>query len=883
MELMAPSLQAAQLEQALRCHQQGEFAHAEALYAEVLRAEPRHRDVLHLFGVLHVQTRRLEQGVTFIRQSLQVDPRQPGAQMNLGNALRELSQPAEALASFDQALRLNPDFPEALYNRGNALADLGRLEEALASYEQAWRVRPKFAEALYQCGNVLMRLKRPQAALASYERILHIVPDHFGAIHNRGNALQEVQRPQEAVDSYERALRLDPACAEALTNRGNALRALKRSDEALASYERALSLRPDSPETWNSRGSALRDLRRPSEALASFEHALELNPDFAEALNNLGNSLRDLHRHEEAIDCYQRTIRIRPRFPDPHINWGIALRELQRPQEALARIDEGLLLDPTCVEALNNRGNVLLDLRRAAEALESYLEALRIEPAHVDTMRNQGAALQKLGRHADAGNCFRQVLTLAPDYEYALGIALDSELKCGDWRRYEESVSGILTALGVGRRSAMPFGFLAVSSSAQAQLRCAQIFAASSMSARAMRAPLHCSRYRHRRIRVAYLSADLREHVVAYLMAGVFEQHDRERFEIIGICLLPPDGSAIERRLQAAFERFIDVSGQSDAQVAALLAQLQVDIVVDLMGYTDNSRTAILAARAAPVQVNYLGYPGTMGASFMDYIIADEFVIARGSREHYAERVVYLPECFQANDDRRLIGPTPTREQAGLPGSGFVWCCFNSAYKLNPRMFDIWCRLLEAVPGSVLWLVGESEAVRENLWREGQRRGIGRERLVMAVRLPYPLHLGRLGLADLFLDTLPFNAGATASDALWAGVPVLSCVGEAFAARMAGSLLRTIGLPELIARSPEEYEQRALELAREPERLAELKRRLIANRSCSPLFDTRRFCRHLETAYEHMWRSAERGESPASFTVEPIPVPDPGAPGERTA
>jgi predicted O-linked N-acetylglucosamine transferase (SPINDLY family) len=422
---------------------------------------------------------------------------------------------------------------------------------------------------------------------------------------------------------------------------------------------------------------------------------------------------------------------------------------------------------------------------------------------------------------------------------------------------------------------------LALSSSANEQLRCARIFAGDETPQ--MHRPMSGAPYRHDRIRIAYVSADLREHVVSYLMAGVFEQHDRGRFETFGISLRPEEASPVGRRVKVAFEHFIDVSARSDREIAALLRELEVDIAVDLTGFTDEGRSSVFSHRPAPVQVNYLGYPGTMGASFMDYIIADEFVIARGSREHYAERVVYLPECFQANDDRRLIGPTPTREQAGLPGSGFVWCCFNSAYKLNPRMFDIWCRLLEAVPGSVLWLVGESEAVRENLWREGQRRGIGRERLVMAVRLPYPLHLGRLGLADLFLDTLPFNAGATASDALWAGVPVLSCVGEAFAARMAGSLLRTIGLPELIARSPEEYEQRALELAREPERLAELKRRLIANRSCSPLFDTRRFCRHLETAYEHMWRSAERGESPASFTVEPIPVPDPGAPGERTA
>jgi predicted O-linked N-acetylglucosamine transferase (SPINDLY family) len=324
------------------------------------------------------------------------------------------------------------------------------------------------------------------------------------------------------------------------------------------------------------------------------------------------------------------------------------------------------------------------------------------------------------------------------------------------------------------------------------------------------------------------------------------------------------------RRVREGCDRFIEVSGWSDERVVEWMREQQVDIAVDLMGYTREARSGIFARRCAPVQVNYLGYPGTLGAGFMDYLIADEFVIPPGSEQHYTEQVVRLPECFQPNDDKRQIGERLSREQAGLPASGMVYCSFNNSYKINPRMFEVWCRVLKAVPGSVLWLVGETQEVRENLWREGEARGVERERLIMARRLPYAQHLGRLGAADLFLDTLPFNAGTTASDALWAGLPVLTCAGEAFAARMAGSLLTAVGLPELITHDLEAYEALAIELGREPGKLLALRTHLQGAGHRSALFDTTRYCRHLEDAYRQMHERAARGESPAGFTVSTL-------------
>jgi predicted O-linked N-acetylglucosamine transferase (SPINDLY family) len=351
------------------------------------------------------------------------------------------------------------------------------------------------------------------------------------------------------------------------------------------------------------------------------------------------------------------------------------------------------------------------------------------------------------------------------------------------------------------------------------------------------------------------------------LLAGVFERHDRRRFETFAISLRPEEESALGQRVKGAFDRFIDVSGQSDGAVAELLHALEIDIAVDLTGFTDGLRPQIFSRRPAPIQVTYLGFPATTGAPYMDYILADAFVIPPAQAQHFSECVVYLPDCFQANDDQRVISARVTRTDAGLPEGAFVFCCFNNSYKLNPAMFDIWMRLLDRVPGSVLWLVSAGAAVGGNLRREAMNRGVDPERLVFAPRQPYAEYLGRLQLADLFLDTLPFNAGTTASDALWAGLPVLTCAGEAFAARMAGSLLQAVGLPELITHSLADYEAKALELARQPELLRGLRQRLAANRRAAPVFDTDRCRRSLESAYIEMWQRHERGQGRQSFAM----------------
>jgi predicted O-linked N-acetylglucosamine transferase (SPINDLY family) len=577
----------------------------------------------------------------------------------------------------------------------------------------------------------------------------------------------------------------------------------------------------------------LLELKRPGEALASYERALGIKPGYAEALYNRGNALLELKRPGEALASYERALAIKPDYAEALYNRGNVLLQLNRPQEALASYDRALATKPDFAEALNNRGDALLDLGRHEELIENY----------------------------------KTLLSVKPDYDYARGGLLRAQMQCCEWAEYDESTAQTSEDIRSGKRADTPFNFLAVSESAADQLKCSQTFVADKYPAAAQ--PVwRGERYRHDKIRVAYLSADLRDHAVAHLIAGLFEAHDRTRFDIAAISFGPDPNDEMRARLRAAFNRFIDVREKSDQDIALLLRELEIDIAVDLQGFTKHCRPGIVAHRAAPVQVNYLGYPGTMGAPYIDYILGDQHVIPPEHQSYYTEKVVYLPECYQPNDSkRRIAARTPTRAELGLPEEGFVFCCFNNNHKINPPVFDVWARLLNKVQGSVLWLLEDNKIVARNLRQEAERRGIAPRRVIFAPRVKMEEHLARQRLADLFLDTLPYNAHVTASDALWVGLPVVTRLGGAFAGRVAASLLNAVGLPELIAGSREDYEALALKLAFNRELLADIKARLAQNRATYPLFNTDRFRRHIEAAYVTMWERGQRGEPPAGFAV----------------
>jgi protein O-GlcNAc transferase len=859
-------------QRAVACLQQRHFAQAEALCREVLQTDRRHFDALHVLGLVALQTGHADRAIELIGQSIEINPAQPMAHLNMSNALLHLRRPQAALASCDQALSLRPDYAEALNNRGTALLELKMPLEALAGYDRALRLKPDLAVFHNNRGNALRDLRRPAEALASYDQALQLQPDFVEPRIGRAEMLRELQRPGAALEDCERLLRQNPDSIEALHVQSKILLDLNRAQDALGPLDRALQLQPDSAGVLVNRGNALFKLQRIDSALASYEHALELAPDDADAAYNRGNALLELKRFDAALASYDRALGLRPDFAKAHYYRGNTLRKLKRPGESLVSYGHTLRVSPDYSDAVCATGNALRDLGRQTEALASYDRALQLDPHCLEALSNRAHILLYMNRPEEAGECLERLFKIAPDvapdYNCALGMMLHSRLACCDWREYKSTAEAIETAVNDGKRVTLPPLFVAVNESPAAQLRCARMFADDNWPASAT--PLWTGeRYRHERIRLAYVSADFRQHPVAFLMAGLLETHDRRRFETVAISLRPEETSPIGQRVKAAFPQFIDVTKQSDFEVATLLRDMEIDIAVDLTGYTDGCRPGIFAHRSVPVQVNYLGYPGTLAASYCDYIIADRVVIPESDRAFYLEKVAYLPNCYQPNDAKRAIASrTPTRAESGLPERGFVFCSFNAHYKIAPPVFDIWMRLLHAVEDSVLWLAPGSDAVVRNLRWEAFERGIAPERLVFAPRMPHlEDHLARHRLADLFLDTLPFNAHTTASDALWAGLPVVTCQGRSFAGRVAASLLIAVGLPELITSSPQDYEAQALKLSKTPSVLAEVRTRLAQQRDTASLFDTDRFRRDIESAYLRMWERCQRGEAAESFSV----------------
>jgi protein O-GlcNAc transferase len=668
------------------------------------------------------------------------------------------------------------------------------------------------------------------------QQVLELEPENIAALQLDGFTALQLGRHEAAIDALGKALELNDKIPDLHSGIAEALQRLDRFEEAIAHYQRAFDLDPGYVEVLYNWGNVLLKLKRYEEAIANYDRAIAMGPDFAEALNNRGGAKFELGYYDAALADYDRALAIKPDFVNAMANRGAALVGLKRLDEGLDSCDRALALDPTDVTALAHRGNALFELRRFA-----------------------GAARD-----------FERLLAIDPDYPYAAGRALYCRLLHCDWTNYDGALASVASEVAAGKRAVPPFMFLSMADSASARMQCAQIFSRDHYPASSQ--PVwQGERYDHPKIRVAYLSADFRHHPMAYLMAGLFEAHDKARFETTAISFGPDPKDEFRKRLENSFDRFLDVQNKSDGDIAQVLKELEIDIAIDLMGYTNNSRPKILAFRPAPVQVNFVGFAGTLGADHFDYILADRFIIPENCRAFYTEQVVYLPDTYWPTDAGRApIERVPTRAEAGLPPTGFVFCCFNQNYKIAPAVFDVWMRLLQQVEGSVLWLVEDNADAARNLRQEAERRGAAPNRLIFAPRVKVEEYLARLALADLFLDTLPFNAHTTASDALWVGLPVVTCSGSSFAARVAGSLLNAVGLPELITDNLEDYETVALQLARDPDMLAAVRSKLARNRRSFPLFDTDRFRRHIESAYEIMWERHRCGEPPRGFSVAPI-------------
>ncbi len=724
------------------------------------------------------------------------------------------------------------------------------------SAASATRAQERFLQglALHQAGQF-------SEARAVYQEVLLLQPRHFDALHLSGLIAYQAGDIRGAVALIGEAIKVNPSFPAAQNNQGVALRDLKQPEAALACFERAVRLKSDYAEAYNNRALVLRDLKQLEAALASLDKAVALKPDYAAAHNNRGLTLQDLGRHLAALESLSRAIACNAGFVEAWYNLGNVLHELKRYPDALQSLSHAIALRPDYCEAYSNRGNVLRDLKQYPAALESYDQATRINAGYAEAWCNRGNVLLDLMKLDAALDSYGEAIARNPDLDSLYGTWLYTRMRLCEWGGLDEHIARLFEKITRHERATPAFPVLALTGSRAMQRAAAGLAVAMPPLQPAL--PGISERSRREKIRVGYFSADLHDHATAYLMAELFERHDKSRFELIAFSFGPDRDDTMRRRVAAAFDRFIDVRERSDREVALLSRELEVDIAVDLKGLTQDARPGIFAWRAAPVQVNYLGYPGTMGADFIDYLIADSTVIPEESRQYFSEKIAYLPYSYQVNDRGRVISDREfTREEMGLPREGFVFCCFNNNYKITPATFDGWMRVLERVPGSVLWLLEDNPTAARNLRREAEQRGVEAARLVFARRLAPAEHLARHGLADLFIDTLPYNAHTTASDALWAGLPVLTCIGDAFAGRVAASLLHAIGLPELITTTAAEYEAMAIELATHPEALAALREKLARQRLSAPLFDTERFARHIEDIFTQMHERSLAGLAP---------------------
>jgi protein O-GlcNAc transferase len=756
---------------------------------------------------------------------------------------------------------------EKTFEEAVVLHDAGELNKAEQLYETVLRSHPNHFGALCRFGIVRLQQGRFQEADGLLRRALKIDQKSADAQHALACALVGLGHANEAIEHYEAAIALRPDFPEAHNNIGYAFQVTGRYDEMMAHYQRALAIRPQYAEARNNIGNALHVLGRSEEALAHYQAAIAIRPDYAEAYWNMGNALRALGKIEQAVLRYRTALGLRSNFVQAHSSLGSALHQLGEYEQAVSEFVKALQIRPDYLDAHINLGNTLRSMGRLEQAIAQYDRALSIAPKSVEALDNRGTAQLQLKAYDAAWDSFHAALQLGSNSVTAMsGLARAAAAAC-DWQRTAQISRELLPRVANAELAIDPFTLLHYCGDPALQLTCAKTFVRNQLPT--MPQPLWKNGvWRNEKIRLAYLSAGLHQHPTAFLSVELFESHDRSRFEVIGLSTGPDEDSAIRRRIVNTFDSFYDVRARGDRDIAELIHSMRVDILVDRSGYTTNARPGVFANRPAPIQVNYLGYPGTLGADFYDYVIADPTVLPFDQEKFYSEEIVHLPDCYQSNDSKRAIAAlSMTREQAGLPSSGFVFCCFNNPAKITAQIFDIWMGLLRQVPQSTLWLLGERGIAAENIRREATSRGVDSARIVFAPWVEPDAHLARHRLADLFLDTLPFNAHTTASDALWAGLPVVTCYGECLAGRVAASLLKAVGLPELVTENLAEYEALALQLATEPSLLRALRERLEKNRLGSPLFDTRRYRDHIEAAYTEMWQIWQRGETPRSFAA----------------
>ena len=870
---------------------------------ELIEYNPNDALLFNIRGACYAGLQQINLAIENYEKAIELNPEYAKAHYNLAGALHEINEFDASIQSYQNALFIEPDYAEAHNNLGNVLKEIGQLDKAIESYEKAVALKPDYIEAYYSLGDSFYEVGKLEDTIKCYKRVIEYRPNFTGMHNNLGNIFRELERFDEAVLSYEKAISIDTGFVEGYYNLGITLQELKQLDNASVNYKKAIEIKPNYPEAFNNLGTLYKELKDFDSSIQSYQKAIDIKPDYAEAFNNLGILYKELGQLEKSVQNHKIAININSKYDEAYNNLGILFMELGQLESAIESYKSAIKANKNFIEAINNLGLVLMNLGQIEEAIKYYQKALKINPSFALTYNNLGVAYKNLHSHDAASKCFQKSIALEPKYsdalcnyghlltemdnlqdalanyehafaikpdaDYLLGTIIHTKMHLCIWNEYSNNLNELQAQINDGQKRIDAFSFMSLIDDPEIQGKVSKIYF-KDQNPRSNLLPQIKNHPKHNKIKIGYFSADFREHPVSYLTAELYETHDRNQFEVHAFSYGPDTNDEMNLRIKAGVDHFHDVREMSHKEIATLSRSLEIDIAVDLSGATHSSKTEVFAMLAAPIQTSYIGWLGTMGADYYDYLIAAEGMIPKRNQKYFTEKIVYLPS-YQVNDSKE---PLPeaifSRKDLGLPKDSFVFCCFNNTFKITPEVFDSWARILNGVEQSVIMIYVSNKHAQKNLIKEIKLRNIDPKRLIFGERLSRAEYLDRYRSADLFLDTFPYNAGTTASDALRMGLPLLTINGNSFNSREASNIVNAVNLPEMITSSQEEYESLAIELANNPKKFRIIKEKLADNLPSAPLFDTPRFTKNLESAYKIMHERYHDGLKPDHIYVEEI-------------
>jgi len=863
------------LDESSALHQLGKLEEAKLIYENILKINPKQFEATHLLGTLLAQLGQYSSSISLLNKAILINPKQYESHSNIGNAYFESDQFEDAIAAYDKAIKLRPNNPKDYCNKGIALYKLKKYEEAVIFYDKAIEIEPNFTKAYINKANAQVEMGLIEKAIENYENSILLNPRSVEALHNLGLAKNRLKEYEDAINIFDKALEIQPDYTNSFINKGISLISLGELELGFECFQKAISINPNSAQTHYNIGVAQTELGNLNEAKNCFDKAIEIKSDFADAYS--GRAVVEIiqGKYIEATTSYKKAIEINPNNPGYYLNLGNALSELRLFEECLASYDKAIELKSDYASAYANRGHILLTfLNDPAGALIFFEVAIGLQPDFTEALINQGQAYSQLEQFEKSINSFLKALEIKPDAPFVIGKCLHHKMKICDWDNLTEGIAICESLIYEGIPAVVPFESLVLFDNPEVHFLSAKLTNELKFK-NLIKLDDIPKRKKKEKIRIGYYSADLYYHPVSIWLAEQLENHDKDKFELFAFCMKSVV-DPMRVRLENAFDHWIEIESMSDLQVTQLSRELEIDIAIDLNGHTAHSRPGIFAARAAPIQINHLGYPGTMAVDYIDYLITDQFYMTDNMKKNFNEKIAYI-KCGYTYDRQRVVSSEQmSRGQFGLPDDAFVFTCQNTYQKIMPEVFDIWMDILKSVPKSVLWLADQYQLGKDNLLKEANLRGVESKRLIFNKRdiVPKDQEANRIGrylasykLADLFLDTWPYNAGTTGIDALWAGLPLLTKVGISSGSRMAASALNAINMTELIATNEIQYKEKAIRLATDVEFMNVIKINLRNNITNSQLFDVVANTRHIENAYIEMYERYQSGKKPEDFIV----------------